>query len=105
MTDTDVRQVLADVIHQRLVKKNSAFPIPDSFEMLDDDGAPSRKLDRRVKGIVEKFVAAAEASPEWQACNTDDERQSLIARDDVVTAEGNAYWLYLGPWDESPLPP
>lgn len=106
VTDTDVRQVLADVVHQRLVKKNSAFPIPDSFEMLDDDGEPSRKLDRRVKAIVEKFVKAAEASPEWQACTTEQQRQALIARDEIVTDEGNAYWLYLGPWDDGPpLPP
>ena len=38
------------------------------------------------------------AAADWQACATSGERKALIARDDVVSEQGNAYWLYLGDW-------
>ena len=100
VTDTDVREILASVVIERLVKANPGHAIPSNFEMLDEAGELSTTMNRRVGSVVRRFVSEAEASSAWQACTSNAERQALIARDEVTTQAGNAYWLYLGPWDQ-----
>jgi hypothetical protein len=96
LTDTDVREILARTVIERLVEKK-ATPIPDDFQMMEgDEMSPAH--DQLVKRAVSDFVAAVEGAAEWQSCSTDGQRKALIARDDVMSIQGNAYWLYLGDW-------
>ena len=96
LTDTDVREILARTVIERLVEKK-ATPIPDDFQMMEgDEMSPAH--DQLVKRVVSDFVAAVEGAAEWQSCSTDGQRKALIARDDVMSIQGNAYWLYLGEW-------
>ncbi|HEX7704767.1 MAG TPA: hypothetical protein VF403_28695, partial [Kofleriaceae bacterium] len=96
LTDTDVREILARTVIERLVEKK-ATPIPDDFQMMAG-GEMSRAHDQLVKRAITDFIAAVEGAAEWQICSTDDQRKALIARDDVTSSQGNAYWLYLGDW-------
>jgi hypothetical protein len=96
LTDTDVREILARIVIERLVEKKAA-PIPDDFQMMEGDHM-SPAHDQLVKRAVTDFIAAVEGAAEWQSCSTDDQRKALIARDDVTSSQGNAYWLYLGDW-------
>jgi len=61
--------------------------------------APTPAHDQLVKRAISDFVAAVEGAAEWQSCSTDSRRKALIARDDVKSSQGNAYWLYLGDWN------
>ena len=96
LTDTDVREILARVVIERLVEQKSV-PIPDEFQMMEGaDMSPAH--DQLVKQAVTDFITAVEAAEAWQASATDDARKAMIARDDVTSIRGNAYWLYLGDW-------
>ena len=96
LTDTDVREILARTVIERLVEKK-ATPVPDDFLMMEgNEMSPAHDL--LVKRTITDFITAVEAAAEWQTCATDEQRKALIARDDVTSSQGNAYWLYLGDW-------
>ena len=99
VTDTEVREVLAKTIIERLVRDHRTHPIPSNFRMLDPTGKPDEFLNRDVERAVQRFVKTVESCPEWGACSTNAERQALIARNDLQSRAGHSYWQYLGPWE------
>lgn len=100
VTDTMVREVLFETIVARLVRADGSYEIPIDFEMIDRAGETDPYMNRQVELAVRSFIKAVEGSPDWIACESHAARQALIARDDVVSAHGSAYWLYLSPWED-----
>jgi len=97
VTDTEVREVLADIVIARLVERRADAPIPTAFQMMVGS-AMSPEFDARVRAVVSELITSYERHPHWRGAATDAERKALIARDDVQSRRGNAYWLYLGDW-------
>jgi hypothetical protein len=84
LTDTDVREILARTVIERLVERKTT-PIPDDFQMMEG-GQMSPAHDLVVKHAITAFITAVELAAEWQSCSTDDQRKALIARDDVTSS-------------------
>ena len=63
VSDTEVREILAETVIERLVITNPQHSIPDDFAMLDENGQDSPEWNLRVAEVVCRFVNAAEGDP------------------------------------------
>lgn len=93
LLDTDVREQMADAVHQTLVDPQEDYELPDTFGMFSDEG------NAMVKTALEKFLSHAEVAAA-KKIPTAAARLDAFQDIDVESTEGNTYDEYFG-YDDS----
>ncbi len=87
--DTDVREHMAEAVHNLLVEPKPDYELPDEFGMFSPEG------NQKVKAILARFFADPEVS---KAKSLPTPKQRLAAFQDVKvqSSAGNCYDEYFG---------
>ncbi len=83
--DTDVREVVFHAIDEGFIKRRPGYVLPQSFEMLSDEG------DALVRDAMERFLVAANAEAERRGCFDPGGRLLLLREAQVPPPEQGGY--------------